>query len=104
MIQSARSAVENARWFLNWGCRSRVTGEPHVSDIELLAFAAGTGDEKKQFEIADHVRGCARCRAFVRAMEHVGGTILESLAPTSLAAGSFAAVMGTTRPRRVQRY
>jgi putative transcriptional regulator len=70
-----------------------VTSEPHVSDIELLAFAAGTRDEKKQFEIADHVRGCARCRAFVRAMEHVGGTILESLAPTSLAAGSFAAVM-----------
>ena len=42
-----------------------MTSEPHVSDIELLAFAAGTRDEKKQFEIADHVRGCARCRAFV---------------------------------------
>jgi len=70
-----------------------VTSEPHVSDIELLAFAAGTRDEKKQFGIANHVRGCARCRAFVRAMEHVGGIIFEGLPPTSLAAGSFAAVM-----------
>ena len=55
-----------------------MTCEPHVSEIELFAFAAaGTRDEKKQFGIANHVRGCAHCRAFVRAMEHVGGIIFD---------------------------
>jgi AraC family transcriptional regulator, ethanolamine operon transcriptional activator len=59
--------------------------ELHPSDVVLLALAAGTLDEVQRVAIDDHVRGCARCRAFVRAMEHVGGIVLGRLPPTPLA-------------------
>ena len=78
---------------INLGISFLRASDPHVSDIELLAFAAGTRDEKKQSGIANHVCECARCRAFVRSMEHVGGIVLENLPPTPLAGGSYAAVM-----------
>jgi putative transcriptional regulator len=70
-----------------------MTAEPHPSDVVLAAFAAGTLDEAQLIAIAMHVRGCVRCRAFVRAMEHVGGIVLDGLPPASLAGGSLAAVM-----------
>lgn len=70
-----------------------MTIEQHPSDVVLAAFAAGTLDEAQRIAIAAHVRGCARCRAFVRAMEHLGGIVLDGLPPTSLAAGSLAEVM-----------
>ena len=58
--------------------------ELHPSDVVLLALAAGTLDEVQRVAIDDHVRGCARCRAFVHAMEHVGGTVLGRLPRTPL--------------------
>ena len=64
-----------------------MTTEHHPSDVELPAFAAGTLDEAQSHAIATHVRGCASCRAFVRAIEHVGGIVLDNLPPTSLAGG-----------------
>jgi anti-sigma factor RsiW len=70
-----------------------MTAEPHPSDVVLAAFAAGTLDEAQPIAIATHVRGCASCRAFVRAMEHVGGIVLDGLPPASLAGGSLAVVM-----------
>jgi hypothetical protein len=69
-----------------------MTTEHHPSDVELAAFAAGTLDDQS-YAIATHVRGCASCHAFVCAMEHVGGIVLDGLPPTSLAGGSLAAVM-----------
>jgi putative transcriptional regulator len=69
-----------------------MTTEHHPSDVELAAFAVGTLDDQSD-AIATHVRGCASCHAFVRAMEHVGGIVLDGLPPTSLAGGSLAAVM-----------
>ena len=66
-----------------------MTIEQHPSDVVLAAFAAGTLDEAQRIAIAAHVRGCAHCRAFVRAMEHLGGIVLDGLPPTSLAAGSL---------------
>ena len=70
-----------------------MTTEHHLSDVELAAFAAGTLDEAQSYAIATHVRGCTSCRAFVRAMEHVGGVVLEGLPPAALAGSSLAAVM-----------
>ncbi len=70
-----------------------MTAQDHPSDIELSAFAAGTLDDARRIAIAAHLRGCARCRTFVRAMEHVGGVVLEGLPPAALAGGSLAAVM-----------
>ncbi len=65
-----------------------MTTELHPSDVVLLAFAAGTLDAAQRRAIDDHVRGCTRCGAFVRALEHVGGFVLDRLAPTSLAGAS----------------
>ena len=62
-----------------------MTTEHHPSDVVLFALAAGTLDETERVETATHVRECASCRAFVRAMEHVGGMLLEELPPTSMA-------------------
>lgn len=70
-----------------------MTPEPHPSDIDLAAFAAGTLDEAQCGRIAAHIRGCAPCRAFVSAMENVGGLILDSLPPTPLADRSLTEVM-----------
>jgi anti-sigma factor RsiW len=70
-----------------------MTTEYHPSDVVLFALAAGTLDETERVDTATHVRECASCRAFVRAMEHVGGIVLDGLPPTSLADGSVADVM-----------
>ena len=59
--------------------------ELHPSEVVLLALVAGTLDEVQRVAIDDHVRGCARCRAFVHAMEHVGSIVLGRLPPTPLA-------------------
>ena len=55
--------------------------------------AAGALDTAKADVIATHVCGCASCRAFVRAMEHVGGVVLNNLPLTPLADRSLAGVM-----------
>jgi hypothetical protein len=70
-----------------------MTAQDHPLDTALLAFAAGTVDEAQRAEIAAHVSGCANCRAFVRAMEHVGGAVLDGLPPAPLASGSLAEVL-----------
>ena len=67
--------------------------EPHPSDVVLLAFVAGTLDEAEHDAIAAHVRACTRCRAFVCAMEHIGGIVLDGLPPSSLASGSLAEML-----------
>ena len=70
-----------------------MTPDPHPSDIDLAAFAAAKLDETQRDVIVAHVRGCARCRAFVSTIEHAGGIILDSLPPTPLADGSLTEVM-----------
>ena len=55
--------------------------------------AGGALDTAKADVIATHVCGCESCRTFVRAMEHVGGVVLNSLPPTPLADRSLAGVM-----------
>ena len=70
-----------------------MTAQHHPPDIALSAFAAGTLDEGQHIGIAAHVSGCARCRVFVRAMEHVGGVVLEGLPPEPLASGSLTEVL-----------
>ena len=69
-----------------------MTAQDHPSDVVLLALAAGTLEAQRD-AVAAHVGECMRCRAFVRAMEHVGGIVLDGLPPTSLADGSLADVM-----------
>ena len=70
-----------------------MTAEDHPPDIVLSTFAAGTLDEAQRIAIAAHVSRCGRCRTFVRAMENVGGIVLDGLPPASLAGGSLAEVL-----------
>jgi putative transcriptional regulator len=70
-----------------------MTIQHHPSDVTLAAFAAGTLDQGQRMAIATHVDGCARCRAFVGAMEHVGGDVLDRLPATAMTVGSLARVM-----------
>jgi putative transcriptional regulator len=64
----------------------------HPLDELLTAFAAGVLDLGQHVAVATHLTSCPRCRAMVRAMEHVGGAVLAGLPPTPLADGSFQAV------------
>ena len=64
----------------------------HPPDELLTAFAAGVLDLGQHIAIATHLVGCPHCRARVRAMEHVGGTVLAGLPPTEMSTGAFATV------------
>lgn len=65
----------------------------HHPPHELLtAFAAGILDLGQHVALATHLKSCSHCRAMVRSMEHVGGTVLAGLPPTPMADGSFEAV------------
>lgn len=65
----------------------------HPPDEMLTAFAAGTLDSGQRIVIATHIAGCGRCRSFERAMQVVGGTVLERGPPDGMADDSFAKVM-----------
>lgn len=64
----------------------------HLPDELLMAFAAGTLDLGQHVAVATHLAGCLHCRTMVRAMEQVGGAVLERLPPSEMSAGAFAAV------------
>jgi putative transcriptional regulator len=50
----------------------------HPSDSALTAFASGTLDEGRSLVLATHLSFCPACRKYVRALEHVGGAILDN--------------------------
>jgi len=64
----------------------------HPPDELLTAFAAGTLDLGQHVALATHLVGCAHCRTVVRAMEQVGGAMLDRLPLAEMSAGAFAAV------------
>jgi putative transcriptional regulator len=66
--------------------------EHHPTDTMLGAFAAGTLDHGQHIAIATHLVSCPQCRAFMHAMEHAGGAMLEGLPPAPMADGGLAEV------------
>jgi putative transcriptional regulator len=66
--------------------------EHHPPDAMLAAFAAGTLDHGEHVALATHLVSCARCRAFARDMEQVGGVLMTELSPAAMPSGSFAKV------------
>jgi putative transcriptional regulator len=75
----------------------------HPDDTLLSAFAAGTLDLGQHTAIATHLLACPRCRAFVQAMERVGGAVMANLQATPMASGALAAVearLGEAAPQR----
>ncbi|MGE0803760.1 MAG: ChrR family anti-sigma-E factor [Lautropia sp.] len=69
-----------------------MTIEHHPDDSLLIGFAAGTLDHGQHVAIATHLVSCPRCRAFMHAMERVGGEVLSGLAPAAMSPGALAAV------------
>jgi putative transcriptional regulator len=67
-----------------------MTTRHHPDDSLLMAYAAGTLDAGQHVAIATHLMGCPRCRAWIGAMEQVGGTILSELPPAAMSADAFA--------------
>ena len=64
----------------------------HPPDELLTAFAAGTLDLGQHVAVATHLVGCPHCRTMVRAMEQVGGAVMDSLPLAEMSPGAFAAV------------
>jgi putative transcriptional regulator len=69
-----------------------MTIKHHPDDSMLAAFAAGTLDHGQHIAVATHLVSCPQCRAFMRAMEKIGGQVLTSLAPAAMLSGAFAKV------------
>ena len=55
-----------------------MTIEHHPEEATLAAYAAGALDLGQRVALATHLRACPRCRAFVRAMERLGGAFSRS--------------------------
>lgn len=68
----------------------------HPDDELLVALAAGRLESGPAHVVDAHVEGCAQCRERVRHYEALGGALLETLEPASLApealARTFAAI------------
>jgi putative transcriptional regulator len=69
-----------------------MTIEHHPSDVLLAAFAAGTLDLGQHVAVATHLAGCAGCGAFVRAIEEVGGDLLDRLPPGDMVSDALSRV------------
>src|SRR5208283_2894300 len=61
-----------------------VTIDHHPDEATLAAYAAGLLDLGQRVALATHLRACQRCREWVRAVESVGGEILDNLAPAAM--------------------
>ena len=61
-----------------------MTIEHHPEEATLAAYAAGVLDLGQRVALATHLRSCKRCRGWVRAMESVGGEIVEDSAPAAI--------------------
>ena len=62
----------------------------HHPDVTMLAaYAAGTLDLGQHVAIATHLASCAQCSDFARALERVGGAMLDGEAPAALAVGAL---------------
>ncbi|GAA0584474.1 ChrR family anti-sigma-E factor [Rhizomicrobium electricum] len=64
----------------------------HPSEALLAAYGAGRLDAGEHIAIATHLLACAQCRAFVRAVEQAGGSVLAELTPVPLSADALASV------------
>jgi putative transcriptional regulator len=64
----------------------------HPPDALLSAFAAGTLDPGEHVAVGTHLFACERCRAWTRAMEHVGAAMLAALPATPMAADAWSRV------------
>jgi putative transcriptional regulator len=65
----------------------------HLSDEDLLDYAAGRFSQPFAVLIASHLTLCPTCRSTVADFEALGGVAVEAAAPVELAAGSLEAML-----------
>jgi putative transcriptional regulator len=65
----------------------------HPDDALLLAYAGGGADEAASLIVATHMAFCETCRARAARLEAIGGSLLQALAPASLADGALDATL-----------
>ena len=65
----------------------------HLSEEQLLDYAAGSCGEAEALIIATHLALCPVCRAVVEDYDAVGGTLLEDIEPTEMGDRSLDAVL-----------
>jgi putative transcriptional regulator len=70
-----------------------MTIEHHPNEAMLAAYAAGTLDLGQRVALATHLRGCPRCREWVRAMEGVGGEMIEDCSPAMMSGDALMKAM-----------
>jgi len=73
-----------------------MTIHSHPSEATLLAYAAGTLPTGISLAVAVHLQFCEACREPIAAWEGVGGTVLESLPESQMAADALARTMART--------
>lgn len=70
----------------------------HPGDATLLAYAAGALGEGLSLVVASHLVFCAECRGAVAGGEVIGGSMLDTIAPETLAGAArerVLALLGT---------
>jgi len=65
----------------------------HPDEALVSGYAAGTLDQGQHVAVATHLASCADCRRWSKALERVGGQLLEDLPPATLSAESFQNVL-----------
>ncbi len=65
----------------------------HITEETLLSYAAGMLAEAPAVAVAAHLPGCARCRSAVAALEIVGGTLLDEIAPAPMSSNALSLVL-----------
>jgi putative transcriptional regulator len=66
-----------------------MTIEHHPDESTLGGYAAGVLDLGQRVALATHLHGCPRCREWVRAIEGVGGEIIEDCSPAAMSHGAL---------------
>ena len=61
----------------------------HPCDATLLAYATGTLGKAHRLIVEIHAKSCSICQEAIRAVERVGGLLLEELPPTSMTPGAL---------------
>ena len=66
----------------------------HPSESLLVEYAAGSLDAARELVIGAHLASCGDCASALSMLEAVGGSLLETLEPTPVAADALASVLG----------
>ena len=74
----------------------------HPSDALLLSYAAGRLPSGLGLVVAVHTEQCARCAAYVAALEAAGGAMLEDVQPAAMHADAVGKMMAALDATQVE--